>query len=59
MLRTHKDHEFIVTNLHICELLFSSSTQYPEIVTEKMNYGVFPELGFFQEKETKDNGPGS
>lgn len=56
MLRTNKDHEFIVTNLHICEFLFSSIPQYPGIVTEKMNYGVFPELGFCQESETGDRG---
>lgn len=54
MLRTHKDREFIVTNLHICEFLFSSITQFPGIVTEKKNDGVFPELGFCQESETED-----
>lgn len=58
MLRTHKDHEFIVTNLHICEFLFSSITPYPGIVTERKNYGVFPELGFCQERETEDGDQG-
>lgn len=35
----HKDHEFIVTDLHIYEFFFfffSSSTQYPGIITEKI-----------------------
>lgn len=58
-MKTHKDHEFIVTNLHICEFLFSSITQYPRIVTEKMSYGVFPELEFCQESETEDRALGS
>lgn len=58
MLRTHKDREFIVTSLHICEFLFSSSTQYPGIGTEKMNSGVFPELGFCQENKQKPRDQG-
>ena len=56
MLRAHKDHEFIVTNLHVCEFSFSSSSQCTEIVAERMNYGVLPDLGFCQQCETKDSG---
>lgn len=59
MLRTHKDHEFIVTNLHISEFLFSSITQYPGIVIEKMNYGVFPEPSSCQESDMEERRLGS
>lgn len=55
VLRAHKTHECIVTHLHVCEPSFCSSTQRTEIVAEKGNYGVLPELGLCQECETKDS----
>lgn len=53
-LETHREQEFIDTVLYVCGLIFPSSTRYPGIVTEKINAGVFPELGFCQETAAKD-----